>query len=242
MSRPTGDPSNSEEGEPTVGVVIPAAGSGQRMGGLAKPFLELSGEPILLRALRPFLEHSGVREVVVPLPTAHAESPPAWLMESDDRIRVVAGGETRRDSVWAGLQALSDVLDIAVVHDGARPFVSPEVIGRCISLAGRGVGGVAGVPAVDTIKEVDGGLCVLATPDRSRLWHAQTPQAFPLDVIMDAYRRAFTEDFPATDDAALVERVGGRVVMVESSGDNLKITRPEDLEMAELMLSHGGKG
>ncbi len=96
---------------------------------------------------------------------------------------------------------------------------------------------MAGVPAVDTMKEIDGGGHVVATPDRSRLWHAQTPQAFPLGVIMDAYRRAVTEDFPSTDDAALVERVGGRVMMVQSSGDNLKITRPEDLKMAELMLS-----
>ena len=99
------------------------------------------------------------------------------------------------------------------------------------------MGGVAGVRAVDTIKEVDGDLRVLATPDRSRLWHAQTPQAFPLELIMDAYHRAFKEDVLATDDASLVERVGGQVVMVESSGKNLKITRPEDLDLAELMLS-----
>ena len=162
------------------------------MGGLAKPFLELSGEPILMRALRPFLEHPGVREVVVSLPTADAESPPRWLIEADQRIRVVAGGETRRDSVWAGLQVLSNTLDVAVVHDGARPLVSRDVVDRCIHLAGRGVGGVAGVRAIDTIKEVDGDLRVLATPDRSRLWHAQTPQAFPLAVIMDAYRRAWS--------------------------------------------------
>ena len=239
MSRPPGDPSNSGEGEFTVGVVVPAAGSGRRMGGLAKSFLELSGEPILMRALRPFLKHSGVREVVVSLPTPDAESPPAWLIESDQRIRVAVGGETRRDSVWAGLQALSGTLDVAVIHDGVRPLVSGDVVDRCIGLAGRGVGGVAGVPAVDTIKEVDGDLRVLATPDRSRLWHAQTPQAFPLELIMDAYHRAFKEDVPATDDASLVERVGGQVVMVESSGKNLKITRPEDLDLAELMLSRG---
>jgi 2-C-methyl-D-erythritol 4-phosphate cytidylyltransferase len=210
------------------------------MGGLAKPFLELCGEPVLIRALRPFLDHPAVQEVIVSLPPDHAESPPAWLIEVDRRIRVVAGGETLRDSVWAGLQALSDALDVAVVHDGARPLVSREVVGRCIAVAGSGVSGVAGVRAVDTMKEVDGSGVVVATPDRSRLWHAQTPQAFPLGVIMDAYRRAFTEGFPATDDAALVERVGGRVVMVESSADNLKITRPQDLEMAELVLSSSG--
>ena len=237
MSRPAGDPSNSEEGEVTVGVVVPAAGSGQRMGGLAKPFLELCGEPVLMRALRPFLDHPVVREVIVSLQPDHAESPPAWLIKADRRIRVVAGGETRRDSVWAGLQAVSDALDVAVIHDGARPLVSREVVDRCIEVARQGVCGVAGVPAGDTMKEVDDGGQVVATPDRSRLWHAQTPQAFPLGVIVDAYRRALTEGFPATDDAVLVERIGGRVVMVESSAANLKITRPEDLEMAELMLS-----
>ena len=99
------------------------------------------------------------------------------------------------------------------------------------------MGAVAGVPVVDTMKEVGEGGHVAATPDRSRLWHAQTPQAFPLVMLMDAYRRASTEDFLATDDAALVERAGGTVVMVESSADNVKITLPQDLEGAELMLS-----
>ncbi len=220
-----------------MGVVMPAAGSGQRMGGMAKPFLELCGEPVLMRAARPFLDHPAVQEVIVSLPSADADPPPAWLIEADQRIRVVAGGETRRDSVWAGLQAMSEELDVAVVHDGVRPLVSQDVVARCIELAGSGVGAVAGVRAIDTMKEVDGGGHVVATPDRSRLWHAQTPQAFPRHVIVDAYRRAFTEGFPATDDAALVERVGGRVVMVESTADNLKITRPQDLEMAELTLS-----
>ena len=237
MSQPAGVPSNSEGGEFTVGVVVPAAGSGQRMGGMAKPFLKLCGEPILIRALRPFLDHPGVREVVVSLPTAQAESPPPWLIEADQKIRVVTGGVTRRDSVWAGLQALSDALDVAVVHDGVRPLVSREVVGRCIALAGGGVGAVAGVRVVDTMKEIDESGHVVATPDRSRLWHAQTPQAFPFGVLMEAYRWAFNEDFPATDDAALVERVGYSVMMVESSGDNVKITRPEDLEGAELILS-----
>lgn len=207
------------------------------MGGTVKPFLELCGEPILMRAVRPFLEHPGVREVVVSLPAAHAESPPAWLIEADERIRVVTGGDTRGESVWAALQALSGGLDVAVVHDGARPLVSREVVDRCIEVAGGGEGAVAGAPAVDTMKEVDDNGYVAATPDRSRLWHAQTPQAFPFDVLMDAYRRAFADGLPATDDAALVERVGGSVVMVESSRDNAKITRPEDLQVAELVLS-----
>jgi 2-C-methyl-D-erythritol 4-phosphate cytidylyltransferase len=159
------------------------------------------------------------------------------LIEADERIRVVAGGETRRDSVWAGLQALSGTLDVAVVHDGARPLVSSEVVSRCIELAGGGVGAVAGVPAVDTVKQVDDEGTVVATPDRARLWHAQTPQAFPLEMIVRAYRSALAENISPTDDAALVEREGGRVVMVESSVDNLKITWAEDLEVGALILS-----
>ncbi len=237
MSRQAVDSSNLRGSGPTVGVVVPAAGSGQRMGGMVKPFLDLAGEPVLLRALRPFLGHPGVREVVVSLPGAQAMTPPRWLIEADERIRVVAGGETRRDSVWEGLRALSDTLEVAVVHDGARPLVSPGVVSQCIELARGGVGAVAGVAAVDTMKEVDDEGNVVGTPSRDGLWHAQTPQAFPLDMIVEAYRRALAEDFFPTDDAALVERDGGRVVMVQSSMDNLKITRAEDLEMGSLILS-----
>ena len=207
------------------------------MGGERKQFLELGGEPILLRAVRPFLAHPSVRVVVVALPAAAAEETPAWLTDLDSRIVVVVGGKTRRDSVWAGLQALTPDLDVVVVHDGARPLVSLDVVSRCIEVAARGVGAVAGFPAVDTMKQVDGSKGVIATPERESLWHAQTPQAFPAPQILDAYARAVNEDWPATDDAGLVERNGGAVTMVESPSTNLKITRPEDVAVAESILA-----
>ena len=236
MSGPSAD--GVEVGQaPSVGVVVPAAGMARRMGGERKQFLNLAGEPILLRAIRPFLAHPGVRVVVVALPADQVEQPPSWLTDRDDRIRVVEGGETRRDSVWAGLQALPPDLDVVVVHDGARPLVSPEVVARCIEVAAGGAGAVAGFPAVDTMKRVDESGSVAGTPQRSSLWHAQTPQAFPGAQILEAYRRALAEDWPATDDAALVEKSGGTVVMVESSPTNLKITRQEDLEVAESVLA-----
>ncbi len=226
----------TEQG-PSVGVVIPAAGMARRMGGEKKQFLSLAGEPVLLRAMRPFLSHSGVRAVAVALAAEVAEEPPSWLHDLAPRVRLVEGGRTRRDSVWAGLEALPPALDVIVVHDGARPLVSAEVVARCIEVAAGGAGAVAGFPAVDTLKRVDESGSVTKTPDRARLWHAQTPQAFPGAQLLEAYRRAVSQDWPATDDAALVERSGGKVVMVESSPANLKITCPEDLETARSVLA-----
>ncbi len=239
MSGPTTDRVEAVAG-PRVGVVLPAAGMSRRMGGERKQFLSLAGEPVLLRAVRPFLSHSGVRAVVVALPADQVEPAPSWLVDQDDRLRIVEGGDTRRDSVWAALQALPSDLDVVVVHDGARPLVSPDVIARCIDSAAAGVAAVAGCPAVDTMKRVDEAGAIKETPERSTLWHAQTPQAFPRAQILEAYECAIAEEWVATDDAALVERCGGEVVMVESSPTNLKITRPEDLALAESVLARGG--
>ena len=226
-------------GIPKVGVVVPAAGLGCRMGA-PKQFLKLAGEPILRRALRPFLGYPGVEAVVVALPPNRVAEPPDWLIESDKRIHVVSGGLSRRDSVWAALQVLPSGLDVIVVHDGARPLVSSVVVARCIEVAAVGIGAVAGFPAVDTLKCVDGEGIVTETADRSELWHAQTPQGFPGHELIEAYRRAVSEDWLVTDDAELMERTGGQVMMVESSPSNLKITRPSDLDTAEALLERRG--
>lgn len=218
-----------------VGVVVPAAGRGSRMGGRPKQYLALAGVPILLWSVRPFLVDPRVALVIVALPPGDAEEPPPWLLEEDPRVRVVAGGASRADSVRAALEALPADVDVAVVHDGARPLVSPDVVSRCIEVAAEGRGAVAGVPAVDTLKEVDGEARILATPDRSRIWHAQTPQAFPREMILEAYRAAGPSP-DATDDAGLVERIGGEVRMVRASSRNLKVTRPGDLAVAEALL------
>jgi 2-C-methyl-D-erythritol 4-phosphate cytidylyltransferase len=131
------------------------------------------------------------------------------------------------------LAALPDDVSVIAVHDAARPLVTEDLVRACIDLASTGVGAVAGCPAVDTIKDVDADACVVSTPDRSTLWHAHTPQVFPADVLRRAYR---LRGESATDDAALVERVGGRVRMVDGGPLNMKVTRPGDVELAEAIL------
>ncbi|HEY8484844.1 MAG TPA: 2-C-methyl-D-erythritol 4-phosphate cytidylyltransferase [Longimicrobiales bacterium] len=221
---------------PRVAVVVPAGGAGRRMGGVRKQYMELAGEPLLLHTLRPFLAHPAVEWVVVALPAEDVPRPPAWLVDLDPRVRWVAGGEERGDSVRLALEAVPEEADLVLVHDAARPLVTREVIDRAIAAASEGVGAVAAVPVTDTIKEVDAEGRIVATPERSRLWRAQTPQAFPRAMIVDAYRRAAADGFRATDDSTLVEHYGGTVVVVEGAPENLKVTGPLDLVVAEALL------
>lgn len=226
----------------SVGVAVPAAGTGRRMGGAKKAFLRVAGEPLLVHALRPFLTHPGVDAVAVALPPEDADDPPGWLVELDARIRIVAGGRTRMQSVYRALRALPEELEVALVHDAARPLVSGDVIDRCVAGARDGEGTAAGWPSADTLKEVDGTGRVLSTPPRSTLWRAQTPQAFPRRALLDAYREALDHEMEATDDAAVFARAGGTVRMVEGGAWNLKVTHPDDVAVAELFLAKGRKG
>lgn len=201
------------------------------MGGVRKPFLELAGEPVLLHALRPFLDEPRVVRVAVALPADLAAAPPEWLTALDPRIVVVEGGESRGESVAAAIRALGGV-DLVAVHDAARPLVTGDTIARCIDVASGGRGAVAGAPAVDTIKRVDGRSRVLDTPNRAELWSAHTPQVFPAEML----RAAYAAPASATDDSALVEALGGAVEMVDDGGWNLKVTRPDDVAVAEAVL------
>jgi 2-C-methyl-D-erythritol 4-phosphate cytidylyltransferase len=218
-----------------VAVIIPAGGAGSRMGGVRKPLLELCGEPLLARALRPFLERGDVHCIVVALPRELHESPPAWLA-ADPRVRTVEGGAERSDSVRNALAAVPADAEIILVHDAARPLVTAAIIERCVAAAAEGRSAVAAVPVVDTIKEVDDGGRVVGTPDRRRLWAAQTPQAFPAGVLRNAHRRAAADGVGATDDAALVDRYGGTVIVVAGAPENIKITTPADVALAETLL------
>lgn len=225
-----------------MGVAIPAAGSGQRMGGARKPWLELAGEPVLAHALRPFLADPRVVEVRVALAADDAADPPAWLTGLDARVRVVAGGATRTASVARAVDALPDDLDVVLVHDAARPLVTGELIARVVEAALEGRGAVAGCPATDTLKRVDADRRVVETPDRATLWHAQTPQGFPAAWLRRALGEAGAAGGAgglegATDDAALVERLGYPVQMIEGASWNLKVTRPEDVPLAEWHLA-----
>ena len=223
----------TEHPPPRVGVAIPAAGVGRRMGGLRKPFLELAGEPVLRHALRPFLSEPRVVAVVVALAPDDFAEPPEWITDLDGRISVVAGGETRTDSVRNAIRALPTDVDIIAVHDAARPLVTLAIISQCIDLAAAGCGAVAGCPAVDTMKRVDERARVLDTPNRVTMWHAHTPQVFPAELLRRAYEGAAS----GTDDSALVESVGGEVQMVDGGSTNIKVTRPEDIPIAEAILA-----
>lgn len=209
------------------------------MGGeMPKQFLPIAGVPLLLHALRPFLSHPDVAQVVVVLPARWVQSPPEWLAPLlGERLRAVAGGSARMDSVEAGLNELPPSCSTILVHDGARPFPDPRVISLIIDEARRGAGAIAALPVTDTLKEAErrtfGALQRIAkTLPRDGIWRAQTPQGFPRSMLEAAYADARALDVTATDCASLVERIGGEVVMVSDVVTNMKVTTPADLILA----------
>jgi len=209
-----------------------------RMGGAAgaprKQYARLQDEPVLCWAVRPFIDHPAVGAVVVVLPASDLSSPPAELHGLD--VTIVAGGRTRTDSVRSGLAALPADTDLVLIHDAARPFVTPALIDRVITGA-QDAAVIPALRATDTLKQVDDAGDVIATLDRERIWNAQTPQAFPFAALLDAHARAEREGWKVTDDAGLFERIGARVRVVEGDPENLKITRPFDLEVARLIAA-----
>ena len=219
-----------------VAVIMPAAGTGARMGGVRKPFIELGGRTVLDWALAAFLARRDVVEVVVALGAGGYGD---RLARTDERVRLVRGGASRFESVGNALACLQSDAGVVAVHDGARPFPSPAVIDDCIRLAARGCGAVAGIPAVDTVKRIADGGRIAGTPRRDELWYAQTPQVFPREVLERAVARCRESGLCPTDDASMVESPDADVRMVLSSTMNLKITMPEDVVVAEAYIAKG---
>jgi 2-C-methyl-D-erythritol 4-phosphate cytidylyltransferase len=234
-------------------VIIPAAGLGTRMGwrasgergraGPVKQFAELGGVPILLHTLRRFTNRTDVHQVYVAL---RAEDVGAFREQmrqepSGRRVSAVEGGDTRQQSVKNALSEIKgDAGDLVVVHDAVRPLVDDEIITAVIEAAARYGAAIAGIPAVDTIKNVDRtaeGAVVTSTVPRERVVLAQTPQAFRYQVIKNAFDQAAADGFTGTDEASIVERSGQEVAVVMGSPRNIKITTPGDLELAEFYLS-----
>ena len=220
-----------------VGVVIVAAGSGTRTGSAElKQFRWVSGKPALLHSVQAFMARPDVAIVVVVLPKAYAADPPPWLFQCDiDRLLVSTGGRERHESVVSGLEDLPEEVVIAVVHDAARPLVTDATIDRVIAEARKGHGAIAALPVVDTLKEVDASGRIVRTIDRAGLWRAQTPQAFPREMIERAHVAARQDRVGATDDAALVERLGLPVVVVRGSERAMKITDETDFARADAL-------
>ena len=229
--RPTGSVARD------VGVIIVAAGSGSRTGTAElKQFRWVAGKPMLLHSIQAFHRRADVALVVAVLPKSAAGDPPPWIFQCDvDRLLVSVGGRARGDSVFSGIEDLSEEVEIVVIHDAARPLVTDATIAEVIALARTGTGAIAALPVVDTLKEVDDDGRVVRTMERTRLWRAQTPQAFPRDMIERAYLDARRSGIAATDDAALCERLGFPVVVVRGSEQAMKITEEGDFARADAL-------
>ncbi|HEY5087313.1 MAG TPA: 2-C-methyl-D-erythritol 4-phosphate cytidylyltransferase [Gemmatimonadaceae bacterium] len=220
-----------------VGVVIVAAGSGLRTGSEElKQFRWVAGKPMLLHSVQLFQQRADVCMVVAVLPKRYAGDPPPWIFQSDiSRLLIGVGGAHRGSSVRSGLDDLPAEARIVVIHDAARPLVLDETVDAVIAAARTGAGAVAALPEVDTLKRIGDDGHIVETVERTGLWRAQTPQAFPRDMIDEVTRRADREGIIATDDAALCERFGFPVVVIPGSERAMKITTEADFARAEAL-------
>lgn len=222
-----------------VTALFPAAGSSRRMGGgVNKNFLELAGEPILIRTLKTFSQVERVNFLIVVV-AAHEVETVEKLLRGTEGLkswRVTAGGSERQYSIANGLKLLPDDAEIILVHDAARPLISAQTINGIIDAAEKFGGAIAAVPSKDTIKVVDAEGFVKYTPPRRELISVQTPQGFRREILLRAYNKAAEENFLGTDDSSLVERLGIKIKVVTSDYRNIKVTTPEDIFIAESFL------
>ena len=223
--------------EITVSAIIACAGSFSRMNGVNKQLLELDGIPVAVRSMLAFEQLDEVTEIIVSARENEIDEYKK-LAEKHGVTKlkaVVKGGETRQQSIFSAYKEVSKETRYVAVHDGARPLISPENIKQCIRDASIFGGAVLGVPVKDTIKNVDGGL-ITDTPDRRKLYITQTPQIFRKDIYVKGINFALSHELDFTDDCQLAEAVGAKVAMTESSYRNIKITTPEDIAVAEILL------
>lgn len=223
-----------------VSVIIAAAGSSSRMGGINKQYIEIGGMSVLARAVKAFDRNAYADEIIIAVRAGDEDNCRQSVVQQHGlrKVRaVIAGGTERQDSVRAGLAAVSEDSQIVLVHDGARPFVTQRLIHDVINAAERKGAAVPCVKVKDTIKIVQDG-AVSGTPDRSNLRAIQTPQGFETQLLKDAYEKIIGEEKRSvTDDASVVEAFGHEVVIVESDEDNIKITTPEDIKTANVIVS-----
>ena len=227
-----------------VTAIFPAAGASVRMGGgINKNFLELAGEPILIRTLKTFSQVKRINFLIVVV-GAHEVEPVTKLLQSTKGLKkwiVTVGGSERQYSIANGLKLLPDDAEIVLVHDAARPLVSVRTINDVIDAAEKFGGAIAAVPEKNTIKVIDEEGFVRYTPPRAQLVNVQTPQGFRREILLKAYERAAEEEFLGTDDSSLVEQLAHKIKVVAGGYENLKITTPEDIHVAETFLQRNGE-
>ncbi len=224
----------------TVAAVVAAGGTGTRMKhAVPKQFLEIAGKPILLHTIANIASLEVVRQIIVALPAEHIPAANAILSRQPLRVPVqcVAGGANRQESVRCGVAHVKPDTDVIMVHDAVRPMCDPEMMRRVLEAAWAKGAAIPGLPATETIQRVSRKGRVLATPPRQELFAIQTPQAFHSRILKSALDRARGEGFLGTDESSVVRWAGHAVWVVDGSPDNIKITRPMDLDLAEMLLS-----
>jgi len=224
---------------PETCAIIVAAGSGERMNGIDKLFAPLADKPLLAWTVDAFQNCPAIDRIVLVVNQQNMEKASALASERKwSKIAdISAGGARRQDSVAAGL-GLIEKCDFVVVHDGARPLVTAELIEKGLETARDTGAAAAAVPVTDTVKMAMEDMIVQGTPPRKSLWAVQTPQVFRFDIIKEAYRQA---KYEATDDAALAERAGYKVKLYMGAYENIKITTPQDMEIAGILVKKHGK-
>lgn len=226
-----------------ISAIIVAAGNGMRMkNSLRKQYLLLAGRPILAHTLLAFDACSLIENIILVVPKEDFNYCNENVLSSitlRNNVTLISGGAKRQDSVYNGLLAIDNKsANIVVIHDGVRPFVSPEQLTACIIGAKKYGACILGIPVDSTLKQINNSGYVDKTIERDTIWLAQTPQAFQHSLLIKAYDKARQEDFSGTDDAMLVERLGGSVKVISGSKHNIKITTREDLELARAILEN----
>jgi 2-C-methyl-D-erythritol 4-phosphate cytidylyltransferase len=222
-----------------VTAIVPAAGGGTRLAGpLPKQYLPLAGIPLLTRTLQALRSSRRVDRLILVVPPGHEARCRGDILEPFGLVadQVVPGGMDRQASVYAGLLRLATDADLILVHDGARPLVTPALIQAAVSAAAEAGAAVVAIPVTDTIKVAGADGQVKETPERGTLWAAQTPQVFRAPLLLEAHERALRDGFRSTDDSTLVERLGYPVRLVPGSPENLKITTAADVALADQIL------
>jgi len=222
-----------------VGIVIAAAGQGKRMGAkIPKQFIELKGKPVLYHSICLFNEHPFIQEIVV-VTSKEDIAQTEEITKDLTHVTVVEGGKERQESVLCGLKALRNS-EFVLIHDAARPFATQDLINRLIARVAETGAVIPAVPVKDTIKVVNEKREVQSTPPRQSLWAVQTPQAFRLSTILEAHHWAQERQFLGTDDATLLEAKGLTVHVIDGEYSNIKLTTPEDLQVAEKIIEKKG--
>lgn len=220
-------------------VVIVSAGRGSRMkADINKQFLKIRGKEVIAYTIDKFYNNKNIEEIIIVVREDEKEFFKANIIDKYGykNIKIAFGGQERQDSVYNGLKVLDKNCEIVLIHDGARPFVTDEIIEKSIKCAKKYNCAIVGVPVKDTIKIVNENNDVCDTPNRNTLWSIQTPQVFDYSLIMNAHEKAKADEYYGTDDSMLMEYLGYNVKVVEGSYNNIKITTPEDLKIAEEIL------